>query len=176
METGVGRSKTMQIALLTALALDAAMVGGTQDAVLRWTPGGIVNTNAGLIIVSPDAAANGTAFTVQTPGYWNVQFMLPGAAAQSYLCGISVGAVGASLTANPTMGTDGMRAVSGPWIAPAATNYGVMCGALIEVRKEAIDGTNNVLRTHCTNNAGAAPVGITVAGAWLRIQRVQNIG
>lgn len=174
-----GRQALSEQVVWTANALGAAAagVGTTNTAVLRWLAAGIASV--GNYISSADSATLGTVITISTPGTYRAEFMLPQVLSTSLLAGISIGATGAPITANPAMGVDGVFAVCGPNTLPAATAVGMAFGVTFDVTDamQATPGITNALRFHATNNAGATPVAsFTAAGAWARIIRICDKG
>lgn len=159
------------ILVATALGAAAASVGTASTAVLRWSP---VPAPSTADIVVTDSATAGMTFTLNQPGCYEIEMGILQVAATTLLIGFSINAAVAPLVANPVMLVDGVFAVNGPTVLPAATGVMSMLKSTLRIEPGAVGA---VLRTHATNGAGASPEpSMTEASCWLRITRTMDMG
>ncbi len=159
------------LVVATALGAAAASVGTTNTAVLRWSP---VPAPSTADIVVADSATLGMTFTLNQPGCYEIEMMLLQVASTTLLAGFSINAAVAPLVANPAMLVDGVFAVAGPSVLPAATGFGLFLKSTLRIDPASVGA---VLRTHATNGAGASPEpSMTEASCWLRITRTMDMG
>lgn len=178
-----GRTALIEPLSVDCIALDAAPVGTVDDSVTRWLAAGvfingaIAATNVGVAsyITAPDSATAGTIFTFRTPGVYYAEAGFPAVAATTLLAGISKGGVAGAFTGNPALGVNGVVAVIGPNLMPAATTVGLYIGKVIQIFDADLGTANAQIRFLLTDGAGGTPIaGVVEGGAWASITRLAD--
>ncbi len=167
------RTALIESQVVACIQLNAAPVGSTDDSVLRWLAAGVTIT--GPYVTAPDSATDGTLFTITTPGIYTVEFMLVQLASTTILAGVALGGTTGTFTGNPAIGVNSVIATYGPNTLPAATAIGLYASCTFRIRDQDLTGGGNVLRTLCTDGAGATPAAaLTEASCWLRLHRLAD--
>ena len=170
-----GRGALIEQLSVSCIALVAGTaVGSSDDTVLRWITAGITLVGPSYITF-PDSVTLGTLFTINTPGVYRCEMMLPQLASTTLLAGIAKGTTTGVFTGNPVIGVNGVVATAGPNTLPAATTIGLYLGKDIPIGDGDLDGTNNVIRFLASDGAGGTPEpALTEAGCWATITRIAD--
>jgi hypothetical protein len=163
-------------ASLQILTLDAAIVGSTSTAVLRFgaaaTVAGAANTFAELT-----TAALGTVISIQRPGVYLYTLRGRNSGANTAIVGASLNTDAAGLTALPSATVVGMEPPASFNGADEAGNAeGVSLVGTVEVDGQAITAGIAAGHTGAALRMHAAADGLVTAGVSLILKRIADLG
>lgn len=149
--------------------LNAARVGSTDDAILRFdgTP-----TTVGTAITPTTTAANGTIFAITEPGMYRAEII--GQNGETAGCAYGVSKNSTLLTSLPTVLDAGIIEAAQVDMAGGDIAVIKLAVAFFVTQAEASAAGGALIRFHATDLAGASPSALVVGTVRARITRING--